>query len=914
MTHTDGSARLGDALARTDSVRAAELALLLAAVFDPDAPGRVIAVVGEPGSGKTHLLGVLVRERQWSERPATVHQCARRGPGTGRATMDQVRTLLRRARRADEREVAVVSRLRPRRSTRELVVIDDAHLADEATVAELCDMAAGTTAPLADVVIALRGRQTPAHLDEALRMAAVYGQAVRVDLGPLSDEQLLAVSPAPLDARRRSAGNPFALLALQALDESARLGTDTAVAPYEFAVLRETRDLTLNERVVLHAAAVLRSRFDRDLLAEVAEVDPLVVAASVESLARRDLLRPDQGDRLSLRDDVFGTLLHRTIDPCWSARAHQRAIQRLTARGLAERELGFHLVNSLSRAREGELARIVAAAGELTSGDITSAISWLTSVLTEAPLDSEVGVSARLALSGALAQVGRVAESRELLFTVHDAGTADPVELSRQVAAVAVVEGVLGHDVQVMDLLTERLRGTASTDPGRPALVLANAFREHFAGWRGEPTPLDGAIEAARGHGDHLVAAGLLAIRALEAIPSGRVREATDDLTAAGELVDRAPEHQLAAALPTVVLLSLGSLYSGRYPEARRYLVRGVGVANARQQQFLLPTLHVLLSEAERQLGRLRPAYDAADDAIIESGGNNHRHAQALALKSLAEVWREAPGDGRARVLAQQALAQQSVPWGGINGCASLAALPLAKCAWLDGDAKHCVTLLLNEGRGVALLGIPIWHRAATWELLCAAAVDAGMSVAEESANHAIKHAQRFPLPHNVAYAELARGHERRAERLVMRAVHHYDRAAELFAMAGMQVEQAYALGHAVRLLSATGHRDGAADRADLGREVARRCAAQTLLAWFTCPEPRAVDAAPVEVAVLGELTRREREIALLVSSGMKRKDIAEALEISLRTVDVHLTRIYRKTGVRSQVQLALALTQETGF
>jgi DNA-binding CsgD family transcriptional regulator len=45
-------------------------------------------------------------------------------------------------------------------------------------------------------------------------------------------------------------------------------------------------------------------------------------------------------------------------------------------------------------------------------------------------------------------------------------------------------------------------------------------------------------------------------------------------------------------------------------------------------------------------------------------------------------------------------------------------------------------------------------------------------------------------------------------------------------------------------------------------------------------------------------LTGREQEVALLAAAGVPSKDIAEILYLSVRTVDNHLQRIYKKLGV----------------
>ena len=47
--------------------------------------------------------------------------------------------------------------------------------------------------------------------------------------------------------------------------------------------------------------------------------------------------------------------------------------------------------------------------------------------------------------------------------------------------------------------------------------------------------------------------------------------------------------------------------------------------------------------------------------------------------------------------------------------------------------------------------------------------------------------------------------------------------------------------------------------------------------------------------------TTREREVLRLVAQGLRTSEVAAALGLSPRTVDVHLRAIYRKLGVRSR-------------
>ncbi|MET9629465.1 helix-turn-helix transcriptional regulator [Lentzea sp. NPDC006480] len=61
------------------------------------------------------------------------------------------------------------------------------------------------------------------------------------------------------------------------------------------------------------------------------------------------------------------------------------------------------------------------------------------------------------------------------------------------------------------------------------------------------------------------------------------------------------------------------------------------------------------------------------------------------------------------------------------------------------------------------------------------------------------------------------------------------------------------------------------------------------------------------------QLTRREREIAVLASRGLTNKEIAASLVISVRTVDNHLSNAYAKLGVANRGELALALSDDSG-
>ncbi|TXC67058.1 response regulator transcription factor [Piscinibacter aquaticus] len=61
----------------------------------------------------------------------------------------------------------------------------------------------------------------------------------------------------------------------------------------------------------------------------------------------------------------------------------------------------------------------------------------------------------------------------------------------------------------------------------------------------------------------------------------------------------------------------------------------------------------------------------------------------------------------------------------------------------------------------------------------------------------------------------------------------------------------------------------------------------------------------------LAELTERERDVMRLVIEGRPNKLIADELDISVRTVEVHRARVFEKMDVRSAVELANLLREE---
>ena len=108
-------------------------------------------------------------------------------------------------------------------------------------------------------------------------------------------------------------------------------------------------------------------------------------------------------------------------------------------------------------------------------------------------------------------------------------------------------------------------------------------------------------------------------------------------------------------------------------------------------------------------------------------------------------------------------------------------------------------------------------------------------------------------------------------------------------------------------------HRAGEADdaRASLrcAVDLAHRCGADAL-EDHALAELRATGARPRRRVTtgIGALTPSERRIAELAAAGQQNREIAEALFVTMATVEFHLRNAYRKLGISSRTQLAGAL------
>ena len=128
------------------------------------------------------------------------------------------------------------------------------------------------------------------------------------------------------------------------------------------------------------------------------------------------------------------------------------------------------------------------------------------------------------------------------------------------------------------------------------------------------------------------------------------------------------------------------------------------------------------------------------------------------------------------------------------------------------------------------------------------------------------------------------------------------------------RLEHAYALADLGAALRRANHRAEAREQLRHALELAQRGGA-TLLAEQAHEELIATGARPRRIVLTGaaSLTPSERRIAAMAAEGLSNREIAQALFVTLRTVEMHLSNAFRKLGVSSRTQLPAALATDGG-
>src|SRR5215468_7366931 len=186
---------------------------------------------------------------------------------------------------------------------------------------------------------------------------------------------------------------------------------------------------------------------------------------------------------------------------------------------------------------------------------------------------------------------------------------------------------------------------------------------------------------------------------------------------------------------------------------------------------------------------------------------------------------------------------------------------------------------------------------------LAVAAEDPGQ--ARRLADGELADARRAGLPRPAGIALRARGMLEGGER----GLRDLREAAEVLAASGAQLEHARALVELGAALRRANQRTEARVPLRAGLDLAHRCGA-VRLAQRARDELLTAGAKPRRAVLTGleALTASERRVAELAAAGMSNPEIAQALFVTLSTVEGHLRHAYRKLSIGTRAQLPAAL------
>ncbi|MEE1836807.1 helix-turn-helix transcriptional regulator [Streptomyces sp. SP17KL33] len=820
-----------------------------------------------------------------------------------------------------------------------VVVLDDLHWADPASLELLGHLVRHPVpAPLL-LVVSRRDRQAPATLATALADGVDTGAVLRLALGPLGErdcvEELADDLPQPQAAELYAAseGNPLYFLALLQAHRGARLprtpfstppapasygGPDGLPAGLEALLLTELSPLSPMERLTVEASAVLGDHATPAMIGALTDSDVTDVIPALDQVMRRDLVRPGQGGRrLALRHPLIRTLVHESITPWRREELHRRAAAELARAGASVVERAHHLEQSLTRWDLQAATVLTEAAEQTTATAPATSAHWLEVVLRLLPDTSEhLARRRRLMLlrARALGVSGGLKESRDLLHQVIDMpGTDADADAVRTSAVVhcSLVERHLGGFAECEAMLRREL----ARSPGRPRSQTIDLRLElgfcglmsavRFPDMRSEVAE---ALTMARSLGDEIREMRALSLAAMGEAYDGDVAAARRFAEPAARLADALTDNDLAALCESLCVLGWAEAFLESYADAARHADRGLDIARRTGQLYLLPQILVCKAYIDLTACRITPALELVEEAaaIARALGSGELLAFALAFRAQILLQARPQGDPGPLDCAEEAVAAA-----GTNDSwwASLAWCMLAYAALSAGDPHRVPDLLLRAGGGSGLRRLQPSVRPTYLELLVTAAVATGdVEKAERWAERAHKEAEQLGLPaqRGAALRSLAQVAAHRGDTAA--AARMFAEAAADSAGAGAVLREAQSLLLGAPLMKAAGDGSRAAVMWRRGSRLASAGGAQLLADLAERVRP-AVLGGPSRmsepVGGLTALTAREREVAGLVAEGLTNQTIATRLYLSPRTVESHVARVYRKTGVSSRAALA---------
>jgi DNA-binding CsgD family transcriptional regulator/predicted negative regulator of RcsB-dependent stress response len=797
-----------------------------------------------------------------------------------------------------------------------LLLVDDVQWADVASLRWLAFLLHRLDGVPLALVLAVRAGEAAA--EEGLLDGLASDPSVTVIRpGVLSDagaavlvEFALGDAPDPdfLSAcQRATGGNPFLLRELlgeladrggRATAESAHLVEQLTASGVGRALRARLRRLPRGCLELARAVSVLGDSCELPLAARLAQLEEPAATRAADALANASILEPDRPLTFVhplVRSSVYGEL-RAGARSAW----HGRAARTLAESGADVDRIAVHVLATDPRADEGTVLTLRAAAESARRRDAHDvAATYLRRALQEPP-PAQLKPQLAVELGSAQLRAGQIEAAVEQLTVAY----AETTETStRALVALELAGGLMftNRAPDAVDVLSDAIY---DLPPGEAELTAHLIAMRAVAGWSSvharrrlphRPNMPLPASERPRTTGQRL----LFAQQAMEEVFTGTAEHARSLALGAlgeGELLEVTGAHH-----PPLYLALNTLIFAHAIEDAERHLQAALDDARRRGSAGGFVLASHFRAAVRWQRGAL---VELEADAQAALGHEVAPHAVSVAAAHLAEAL-------VARGELEAAAAQLRLA--GLDGgtpaplLGVLAPVARAHLRLAQQRSDEALDLLFECGRfeeawGIVTPSLKHWRAEAAVLLAQRGEHERAHELAEE----AVRRADSFGSP-------VARGIALRAAALVERPADHDGLRASVTELrgSGARFELARSLVELGAGLRRSGRRSEGREALREGLELAVECGAG-VLARRAHEELVAAGAKPRRdpIASRSALTASELRVARMAAEGLTNREIAQALFLTEKTIEVHLTRVYRKLSIQSRSQLPRALPE----
>jgi len=795
-----------------------------------------------------------------------------------------------------------------------LLLVDDAQWADASSLGWLVFLLHRLEGMPVALLLAMRSGEAgveEAQLDELVADPNV----LLIHPAVLSDgaiAQLLGLTlgeaPAPeflTACQQATGGNPFLLRELLGEVSAAGVGATAANAPLVAqlsaggvarAVRARLRRLPRGCLELARAVSVLGDGCEATIASALAELDDPDAAHAADALAAASILEPSHP--LTFVHPLVRASVYGELGAGKRSALHLRAARALNEARAGVDRIAVHLLASDPRGNEDTVATLRAAAESATRrGANDVAATYLRRALREPP-PRELEPELLRQLGSAELHVGEIEAALQHLTAALEQATE---ARERAVIALELASGLMftDHASDAIDLLSGAIDGLAGADTELEARLVHMRWlvgwtsihvRRRVLGLSEPPLPVG---KTPRTTGERL----LIGRQVAEELFTGTAAQTRSLALRAlgdGELLAAAGAHN-----PIFYTSASPLIWSHALADAERHLQAALDDARRRGSEVGFATASHYRAALRWQRGLLA---ELEADARAALARKIALVTFPLAAIYLAEALVER-GDLEAATAELRAVGLDVGTPSAVTGNQLLVARAHIKVA--QHRLEEGLVLLLECGQhedawGLRNPSLTNWRAEAA--VLLAQLGDAEQ--ARSLAGEAGRRADAFGSP-------VARGVALRAAALVAQPSDPDGLAASVDVLrdSGARLQLARSLVELGSALRRSGRRPEAREHLHEGLQVAVECGADVLAARAH-DELVAAGARPRRdpVESRSTLTASELRVARMAAEGLTNREIAQALFLTEKTIEVHLTRAYRKLEIHSRSQLARAL------